>query len=79
MRIFNPEDHIHRECLKYCFMGVIQAELNSIAQHWNMHEIRSQNRYPELPHGKPDVLYFVSELFDGYDFGTPVDPEDVPA
>ena len=42
-------------------MGVIQAELNRIAQHWNLHRIRTQNNM-EDPSGRPDTLFFLPEL-----------------
>ena len=42
-------------------MGVIQAELNRIAQHWNLHRIRTQNNM-EGPSGQPDTLFFLPEL-----------------
>ena len=52
---------VYRECLKFCFMGVIQAELDRVAQHWNLHRIRPQNNV-ESPPGRPDTLFFLPEL-----------------
>ena len=42
-------------------MGVIQAELDRIAQHWNLHRILSQNNV-ESPSGRPDTLFFLPKL-----------------
>lgn len=42
-------------------MGVIQAELDRIAKHWNLHRIRPQNNV-ESPPGRPDTLFFLPEL-----------------
>lgn len=76
--IYNETNPLHIECLRYCFMDVIQAELDRIAEHWNLHEIRSQ-RHLDSPSGKPELLYFVPEIFGGRDYGHMVDLDDVEA
>ena len=48
---FDVTNHVHVECLRYCFMEVIQTELDRIVQHWNLHEIRSQ-RHSDIPGGR---------------------------
>lgn len=53
-------------------MDVIQAELDRIVQHLNLHEIRSQ-RHSDIPSGKPELLYYVPEIFGGRDYGHHVD------
>ena len=42
-------------------MRVIQAELDRVAQHWNLHRIRSQHNV-ESPPGQPDTLFFLPDL-----------------
>ena len=37
---FDVTNHVHVECLRYCFMEVIQTELDRIVLHWNLHDIR---------------------------------------
>jgi hypothetical protein len=59
-------------------MHLIQAELDRIAVHWNLHSIRKQ-RNSEVPNGKPDYMYFVPELFGGHNYGKIVDQNDVGA
>lgn len=76
MNTFDENNPIHTECLKYCFMHIIQAELHRIAEHWNLHEIRAQ-KHSNIPCGKPDMMYFVPEMFGGRDFGHQVNHEDV--
>ena len=39
MNIFDETNVLHVDCLRYYFMRVIQAELDRIAEHWNLHEI----------------------------------------
>ena len=69
---FDVTNHVHVECLHYCFMEVIQTELDRIVQHWNLHEIRSQ-RHSDIPSGKHGLLYYVPEIFGGRDSGHHVD------
>ena len=57
MWLYNDDSEFERECLKFCFMQVIQKELNVIARNWNLHRIRPSNN-AESPSGIPDVLYF---------------------
>lgn len=42
--------------------ALIQADINRTAQHWNIHDIRQQKRTHD-PSGKPEILYFVPELY----------------
>ncbi|XP_065917342.1 uncharacterized protein [Dysidea avara] len=48
----------HIDCLRYCFMDLIQAELDYVAHEWNIHRIRPSNHNPG---GIPDKLYFFPE------------------
>ena len=57
-------------------MDLIQTHLDRIAQNWNTHAIRPQKNN-ELNYGKPDVMFYLPELFDSQDFGTNVDIQDV--
>ena len=49
-----------RDTLRYCFMGVIQTELDRVAREWNCHRIRPSPA-ADVPGGIPDMLYFVPE------------------
>ena len=71
---FDVTNHVHVECLRNCFMEVIQAELKRIhvVQYLNLHEIRSQ-RHSDIPSGKHELLYYVPEIFGGCDYGHHVD------
>lgn len=59
--MFDLDNPVVKECLRFCFMDALQTDLDRIANHWNSHVIRPQRGYAELPSGKPDVLYFVRE------------------
>ncbi len=74
--LFSDDDIIQRECLKFCFMEVLQKELHKIAQHWNTHRIRPSAN-PESPPGRPDILYFLPQSADTYDYATPVGLDEI--
>lgn len=38
--LYNDENVMQRECLRFCFMDLIQDELNRAALEWNLHRIR---------------------------------------
>ena len=50
-----------RACLQFCYNAILQKELYRVTRHWNTHKIRP---YPnqDTPAGKPDVLFFLSEV-----------------
>ena len=58
--LLNDDDYIHMQCLKICFMPLLRAGLQRVAQHWNLHKIRP-SRNEDSPAGRPDVLYFIPE------------------
>lgn len=58
--LFCNEDIIQVECLKFCFMPVLQNELHEVAKLWNTHVIRPSHN-EDSPSGRPDTLYFIPE------------------
>lgn len=54
---------LHRECLWFCYQGVIQEDLDHVKYHWNTHRIRP-SRHGTVP-GVPDVLYFLPQRSGG--------------
>jgi hypothetical protein len=57
------------EWLKLCFIHLIQAEINRIAVNWDLLNIHKQKSPPEIPNGKPDLIYFLPEKFGGHNYG----------
>lgn len=41
----------------YIYIPIIRQQVFQFANLWNIHTIRRQHRRPNLPHGKPYVLY----------------------
>jgi hypothetical protein len=70
--LFDDDDIIQRECIKFCFMEIIQIELHKVARNWNTHRIRPSNNAESSP-GRPDVLYFNPETLGSQDYLIPVD------
>ena len=65
--LIRDHDAICIECLRFCFMGVLQRELNQVAILWNQHTIQIKKNNPG-PRGKPDVMFFQPQLHDTIDF-----------
>ena len=63
----NTSINMHKECLKFCFMALIQKELDEVKSQWNRHRIRRVTN-SQSPAGRPDVLYFTPELSGGIDY-----------
>lgn len=53
-KIYCPSNEIHVELLLYCFMPIIQYELNQFAKVWNARNVRKSSA---APGGRPDVLF----------------------
>lgn len=60
---FDNSDPLQVEALRFCFTGLIQRDFDLILQEWNQHCIRRQNNV-EAPDGKPDLMYYVPEMYD---------------
>lgn len=67
MGIFDEGNVLHIECLRYCYMNIIQNQLDVFMQTWNSHRIRSQRDVTNV-NGIPDVLYHQPELFGTSDY-----------
>ena len=74
--LYCDSDLIHVECLRFCYMHILQDELQRAARLWNLHRIRPSTN-PESPPGRPDMLYFLPEITSTEDYITRVDMEDV--
>ena len=63
--VVDLEKELHKECLWFCFSGVLQRALDDMKKYWNTHYIR-QSRH-ETVAGVPDILYFLPENTGGTD------------
>lgn len=72
---FDNRNIIHVECLRFCFMGLIEEELCKVAQNWNLHKIRPCNA--ETPPGRPDTLFFPPGEAGATDYKKDADENDL--
>ena len=58
--VLHPGHVFVTECLRFCFMDVIQKDLDEVRRQWNIHRIRPSTG-SLCPPGIPDELYYLSE------------------
>lgn len=56
-------DPLEKECLWFCFAGLLQQHLNEMREHWNTHYIH-RSRHDTVS-GRPSVLYYLPEAHGG--------------
>ena len=69
--LFDPSLNHHKKCLKFCFSGLLESELDNIKEMWNNYRIRN-SRNAEYPDGRPDVLYFNPAVAGATDYKFPL-------
>jgi len=57
---FEPGNVRQTECLRFCFMALLQRDLDSVRRQWNTHRIRP-SAGAVCPAGVPDELYFLPD------------------
>ena len=57
----------HIECVRFCFMALIQNDLDNTRHLWNNHRIRTVKN-SESPPGRPNVLFYAPHLSDGVNY-----------
>lgn len=55
---FHPSCIREVDCLRYCFMHVVQKDLDAVQQQWNTHRIRPSPG-ARCPAGVPDELFYL--------------------
>ena len=74
--LYNGNLETHREVLLFCFLPVIQCELNGLIIMWNRRHVWQSSVGPA---GKPDILFHLLTTV-GYEHqGIPVDKNDITA
>ena len=57
-------DPVSRECIRYCFMNLLQQELNDFTERWNRQlQDGAPSKGANFPRGQPISLYHLPELF----------------
>ena len=60
--VFDPSSSVQLKCMQFCFLHIIQRELDQTVAAWNSHCIR-KSRYDTVA-GIPNELYNVPEIND---------------
>ena len=66
----------HVEFLRFCFLGILQEELDETRRLWNNHFVR-KSRNAECLEGRPDVLFYTPSFVEGRDCRSPFVETDV--
>lgn len=73
---FSEANPIQVNCIRFCFTPLIQVELNRVGRHWNLHKIRPSCNN-ESPSGRPDFLFFLSQLLNVSDYKMPAPCDEI--
>lgn len=69
--ILDVSNALHIECLRFCFVPVIQADLMLVMDTWNDHRIRKQTSHG--PAGRPSFLFDCPDVLGFPDMSMQVD------
>ena len=64
--VFDTSNIVEFECIRFCFYGLLQNEMDTIAMCWNQHRIRHVHNSDAFG-GLPDVMYFLPDRFQTND------------
>ncbi|KAG2467481.1 PPR21 phosphatase, partial [Polypterus senegalus] len=64
---------VDKGLIQFCFLDVIQRELDTVVRMWNNHRIRPGGSGRDLFHGRPFLMYQAPELYQAQDYLHPVD------
>lgn len=71
---YSNDDPVLTDCVRYCFMHLIRADLNSILSNWNTHIIAGSRRAIS-PSGRPDSMFYLPDHFGGFNHAFELDNE----
>ncbi|XP_069109308.1 uncharacterized protein [Argopecten irradians] len=74
----STSNELHLECARFCFMDILQKELDRVRMEWNQHQI-SRNDNISVPCGKPDIMFYMPSLYGTFDYKMSVDQTDIEA
>ncbi len=74
---YNDSDPFHVECLRFCFMDVLQKELDRVKFLWNCHIINKSRKNMHTPRGRPNIIYEQPEEWDAESHHRNVSEDDI--
>ena len=75
-KILDSSNIYHLESIRFCYLTILEKELNEYVNIWNTHRVRSI-RGSECPAGGPNVIYYALERFGGSEMGSPLNLNDL--
>ena len=76
--IFDASNEIRLQCIRFCFLPILQGKLNDAVVLWNNHYIRATKNGECIP-DRPDVLHYTPPTSGGRDCKLSVNNTDVTA
>ena len=76
LNLYDPSIEVQVECMRFCFISLLQTELDEMLSLWNSHRIRNV-RNAECPPGKPDVLFHTARTQGVPNYSFPFSIEDL--
>ena len=58
--IFDASNEIRLQCIRFCFLPILQGKLNDAVVLWNNHYIRATKNGECIP-DRPDVLHYTHQ------------------
>lgn len=66
--LIDVEDPVHIECLRFCFLGLIQRDVDRMKNEWNTHHIQTKRHLHGI-RGKPDKMFYLPEEYNTQSYG----------
>ena len=73
--LLDTSDPVHINCLRLCFMEVLQKHLDRIMEEWNVHIIQARKNNGNIC-DRPDKMYFIPEAFDTISYAAPFNEDE---
>jgi hypothetical protein len=64
------------QCIRFCYTNLLREELQNIAKLWNTHYVRCSQTH-NTQGGRPDVLFYMPELYGKQDYLKDCDESDL--
>ena len=74
--LINTDDNLHMCCLRFCFLHLIEDDLQKVVSEWNSHRIQA-NKKQAIICAKPDKMYFIPEEFETALFAAEFNEEEI--
>ena len=74
--LIKTDDPVHINCLRFCFMHLIQNDLDRMVIDWNSHRIEARKQLGNIA-GKPDKMYYTPAEFNTSSFESEYNEDEI--